>query len=32
MLGSVLGFVAAGAVMLGLGLWLRNVLKTENRP
>jgi membrane-associated protein len=32
MLGSVLGFVAAGAVMLGLGLWLRNILKTEKRP
>jgi membrane-associated protein len=30
MLGSVLGFVAAGAVMVGLGLWLRSLLRAQD--
>ena len=32
MLGSVLGFLAAGAVMIGLGLWLRSLLKAQGKP
>jgi membrane-associated protein len=32
LLGSVLGFLAAGAVMIGLGLWLRSLLKAEGKP
>jgi hypothetical protein len=31
MLGSVLGFLAAGVVMVGLGLWLRSLLRAQNR-
>lgn len=32
MLGSVLGFLAAGAVMIGLGLWLRSLLNAQGKP